>query len=127
VGAALPVVEFTITPDICEEYMTAVEADAHAYVLNGRPVAPPNVLAAYMTAALYQKCPPAQGIIMAEVEFDWHAPIWRDESTTVHLSGRIPDKFEKRERRYVRWNGEFQRADDGSTLATIINTFCVPE
>lgn len=127
IGAALPTVAFTITPDICQEYMTAVEADAGAYVLDGRPVAPPNVLAAYMTAALYQKYPPAQGIIMAEVEFDWCSPIWRDEAVKIHLSGRILDKFEKRGRRYVRWNGEFRRADGGLTIATITNTFCVPE
>jgi hypothetical protein len=126
IGTVLPKVEFTITPEIAEEYMTAVEADPALYVVDGRKAAPPNVLAVYMTAALYQKYPPIQGIIMAEVEFDWMHPIWRDEATRVHLSGRILEKFEKRGRRYVRWEGRFERAD-GTPLAGIRNTFCVPE
>jgi hypothetical protein len=125
IGVALPTIEFTITPEIIAEYMTAVEADEQLYVVDGRPVAPPNVVAVYMTSTVYQKYPPIQGIVMAEVEFDWLHPIWRDESTVVRLGGEIIEKFEKRGRPYVRWQGRFDRAD-GMPLATIRNAFSLP-
>lgn len=125
VGTDVASIEFDITPAIVEEYMSAVEAEKDLYTLDGRPVAPPNVLFVYMTGALYQKYPPIQGIVMAEADFRWHAPIWADETTRIRASGRITDKFEKRGRRYVQWSAEFSKAD-GSLVASLENAFHVP-
>lgn len=127
VGADVATVEFEITPEIVDEYMKAVEADESLYRLDGRPVAPPNVLFVYMTGALYQTYPPIQGIVMAEADFSWHAPVWADETTRIKASGRIADKYERRGRRYVRWNAEFRKADDDTLVASLVNAFHVPK
>ena len=126
VGAKMPEVSFTITPDIIDEYILAVEGDEKLYVVDGRKAAPPDVLCVYMTSTLYQKYPPIQGIIMCEVAFGYRHPIWRDENTEVRLSGEITEKFVKKERRFVKWKGRYKRAD-GTLLAEVENTFSVPE
>ena len=126
VGAKMPEVSFTITPGIIDEYIKAVEGDEKLYVVDGRKAAPPDVLCVYLTSTLYQKYPPIQGIIMCEVVFGYRHPIWRDESTEVRLSGEVTEKFIKKERRFVKWKGQYKRAD-GTLLAEIENTFSVPE
>ena len=126
VGAKMPEVSFTITPDIVEEYILAVEGDEKLYVVDGRRAAPPDILCVYMTSTLYQKYPPIQGIIMCEVAFGYHHPIWRDENTEVRLSGEVTGKFVKKARKFVQWNGRYKRAD-GTLLAEVENTFSVPE
>ncbi|MGE0658926.1 MAG: hypothetical protein AB7F36_02690 [Reyranellaceae bacterium] len=125
VGAALPELRFAITPAIVEEYFASVEADRSLYRLDGRQAAPPNVLFPYMTVPLYRKYPPIQGIVMAEVEFHWHNPIWADETADMVATGKVTEKFEKRGRRYVRWQADWKRAD-GTLMATMVNTFHVP-
>ena len=126
VGAKLKEVSFTITPEIIDEYILAVEGDAALYVVDGRKAAPPDVLCVYMTSTLYQKYPPIQGIIMCEVAFAYRHPIWRDEDTEVRLSGEVTKKFVKKERKFVKWKGRYKRAD-GTLLAEVENTFSVPE
>jgi hypothetical protein len=126
VGARLPEVTFTITPEIIDEYIQAVEGDEKLYLVDGRRAAPPDVLCVYMTSALYQKYPPIQGIIMCEVAFGYRHPIWRDENTEVRLSGAITGKFVKNERRFLKWRGRYRRAD-GTLLAEVENPFSVPE
>jgi hypothetical protein len=126
VGQVFQPVRFMITPEIVEEYARAVEADLAEYRLDGRPVSPPNVLFVYMTGVLYRTYPPIQGIVMIEADFRWHSPIFADESTVVVASGELTEKFEKRGRKYVRWSGEFRR-EDGTLLASLVNTFHVPE
>ena len=126
VGQKLNPVRFMITPEIVEEYARAVEADLGLYRLEGRSVAPPNVLFVYMTGVVYRTYPPIQGIVMIEADFRWHHPIYADETTEIVASGEIVEKFEKRGRRYIRWRGDFHRAD-GQLLSSLINTFHVPE
>lgn len=118
--------KFTITQDIVQEYFDAVDADRSLYVIDGRQAAAPSVFFPYMTCALYQTYPPIQGIVMAEADMEFHHPVWADEDTDVVVKGRIRDKFEKRGRRYVRWEAEFRRAD-GQLLTKLVNTFHVPE
>lgn len=125
-GKALGPVRFDITPEICDEYFDAVQSDRELYRLEGRQAAPPNVLLPYMTVPIYQSYPPNQGIVMAELDMRWHAPIWADETTPVVASGRVLRKFEKRGRRYVQWEASFAH-DGGPLLATLTNTFHVPE
>lgn len=126
VGRDLGETRFTITPGIVEEYFRAVDADKALYWIDGRQAAAPNVLFPYMTCALYRTYPPIQGIVMGEVEIEFHHPIWADEDTEVVATGRVVDKFEKKGRRYVRWEEEFRRGD-GQLLAKLANTFHVPE
>jgi len=125
-GAQLGPVSFDITPEIVQEYFTASQADPSLYVVDGRQAAAPNVILPYMTVPVYQTYPPIQGIVMAELEMNWHRPIWADETTRVTATGTIVSKFEKRGRKYVQWRGVF--ADDkGQPLAELLNTFHVPE
>lgn len=126
VGAKMKAVSFTITPEIIDEYIKAVEGDENLYMVDGRKAAPPDVLCVYMTSTLYQKYPPIQGIIMCEVAFGYRHPIWRDETTEVRLSGEVTEKFIKKERRFIKWKGRYERAD-GTLLAEVENTFSVPE
>lgn len=125
-GAELGPVRFEITPAIVEEYFDAVQADRALYQVDGRQAAPPNVLLPYMTVPVYQKYPPSQGIVMAELDMAWTKPIWADETTTVVATGRVLRKFEKRGRRYVQWEATFA-GGDGAAIATLTNTFHVPE
>ena len=126
IGKELGETRFSITPEIVEEYFRAVDAERALYVIDGRQAASPNVLFPYMTCALYLTYPPIQGIVMGEVEIEFHHPIWADETTEVVVHGRILDKFERKGRRYVSWEETFQRAD-GQRLAKLFNTFHVPE
>ena len=126
VGKDLGATRFAITPEIAEEYFLAVDSDKALYVIDGRQAAAPNVLFPYMTCALYLTYPPIQGIVMGEVEIEFHHPIWADETTQVVARGQILDKYERKGRRYVRWQEEFRRAD-GQLLAKLLNTFHVPE
>jgi hypothetical protein len=126
VGERLPLVRFTITPEIVEEYMTAIEADEALYRIGGRRVAPPNILSAYMTSTVYRRYPPIQGIIMISVAFAFHQPIWADEDTDIDYDGVVTAKFERRGRKYVQWKGEYRRAGDGALVATVENCFSVP-
>lgn len=125
-GATLPAVEFTVTPEIVEQYSAAVAADRNVYQLDGRAVAPPNVLAVYLLAVLYRQYPPIQGIILAKQTWRWHRPIWADEATRIVLDGRILETYERRGKAYVRWQARF--ADpDGETVATAENTVYLPQ
>jgi hypothetical protein len=125
-GRKLGPVRFDITPEICEDYFDAVLADRAHYRLDGRQAAPPTVLLPYMTVPIYRTYPPSQGIVMAEVDLEWSAPIWADEVTPVVATGRVLRKFEKRGRRYVQWEAAFARAD-GPVFARLTNTFHVAE
>ena len=125
-GARLDLVNFDITPAIVEEYFKAVDADPALYKVDGRQAAPPNIFLPYMTCVLYNKYPPIQGIVMGEVDFSWHQPVWADETTPVRASGKILRKFEKKGRRYIQWEGRFDRPD-GTQIASLVNTFHVPE
>jgi hypothetical protein len=125
-GKALGPVHFEITPEICQEYFDAVQSDRELYVVDGRQAAPPNVLLPYMTVAIYQTYPPNQGIVMAELDMRWQSPIWADEATLVVATGRVLKKFEKRGRRYIQWEATFAR-NGGPVLATLTNTFHIPE
>lgn len=126
VGAQTPEARFTITPAIIDEYIRAVEGDEKLYAVDGRRAAPPDVLCVYMTSTLYQKYPPIQGMIMCEVAFNYHHPIWRDEDTEVRMSGTITEKVVKKGRQFVKWKGRYVRAD-GTLLAEVENTVAVPE
>jgi hypothetical protein len=125
-GKALGPVRFDITPDICQEYFDSVQADRALYVIDGRQAAAPNVLLPYMTVPVYQTYPPNQGIVMAEVDMRWSAPVWADETTRVVATGRVLRKFEKRGRRYVQWEASFSR-EGGAEFARLTNTFHIPE
>jgi hypothetical protein len=126
IGARLPVMRFTITPEVIEEYISAIDSEPGLYELNGRPAAPPNVLAIYQLAILYRKYPPLQGIILTEQEWRWYSPIWADEETEIEADGEVMGRFERRGKNFIRWSAAFRRKD-GTLLATAVNTMCVPE
>lgn len=125
-GAALPPVEFTITPDIVAQYAESVAADADTFQIDGRPVAPPNVLAVYLLAVLYRRYPPIQGIILAKQTWHWKKPIWADEVTEIVADGRIVETYQKRGKGYVRWKADFADSN-GEIIATAENTVYLPQ
>lgn len=125
VGAPLPDMPFSLTPEIVEEYMTAVDADPALYVVDGRQAAAPNVLAVYLLAILYRGYPPTQGIILTDVSWHFRHPIWTDETTEIVGNGRVTERFERRGKHFIRWQGDFTR-DDGVALASAFNTMYVP-
>ncbi|MCZ6728730.1 MAG: MaoC family dehydratase [SAR324 cluster bacterium] len=125
VGVELPEMRFTITPDIVEEYITAVEGDPALYEVDGRRCAPPNVLAVYLLAVVYRKYPPIQGIILTDVSWRFHHPIWAGEDTAISCTGKVVEKFAKQGKHFVRWRARFHRAD-GILLASAQNTMYIP-
>jgi len=76
-GQSLGPITFDITPEICDEYFDSVQADRSLYILDGRQAASPTVLLPYMTVPIYQTYPPNQGIVMAELNMQWSAPLER--------------------------------------------------
>ncbi|MDB5041031.1 MAG: hypothetical protein JWN27_1757 [Candidatus Eremiobacteraeota bacterium] len=125
-GSLLPEMRFTISPEIVEEYLASIDADRSLYSLDGRAIAPPNVLFVYQLAVLYRKYPPIQGIILTEQTWDFHAPIWADETTEIVADGKIVERFEKRGKQFMRWSADF-RSSNGTKLATSTNTMYLPE
>ena len=125
VGTELPAMPFTVTPEIIDEYIAAVDADRSLYQIDGRPAAPPNVLAIYLLATIYRRYPPIQGIILTDVAWHFHHPIWADEDTYITACGRIEDKLERRGKHFVCWSASFRR-HDGQPLAEARNTMYVP-
>jgi hypothetical protein len=118
IGAEFPELRFTITPDIVQEYLSVISADAANYMIDGRQAAPPNVVAVYMMAVMYRKYPPQQGGIMIGNTFRFKHPIWADETTEVVGSGRLTEKYEKKGRKYVCYRVDFHRAD-GQPLSSV--------
>ena len=126
VGAALPELRFTITPDVIAEYVAAVDAHPSLLMHDGRPVAPPNVLDVYLMPAMYRRYPPIQGIVQAEVSWTWRHPIYADEATEIVVSGRIEERYQRRGKWFVVWSARFHRTD-GVLLAEAVNRIYVPE
>jgi hypothetical protein len=126
VGADLGELRFTITPEVVQEYMRVVDADPSLYVVAGRPAAPPHILCPFLMPVMYQRYPPIQGIIQADVTWSWHHPIYADEATEMVVTGRVIERYERNGRWFVRWTAEYRRAD-GTPVATATNRICVPE
>src|SRR5699024_12182300 len=127
VGAKLPEMNFSITPEINEEYLAAIdEQDADYYVYQGRPVCAPNVLSVYLLAVLYRRYPPIQGIVVYDQSWRWHNPIYADETTPLVAEGRVTDKYEKRGRKWLKFEAVFKK-EDGTIIAEAKHTLHLPE
>jgi len=125
VGAELPELRFTISPEIVSEYITAIDGDASVYTVDGRAAAPPNVLAVYLLAVLYRRFPPAQGIILAKQHWDFFTPIWADEDTEVVARGTVLRSEVRRDKNFLRWSAEFT-LPNGTPIAIAENELYVP-
>jgi hypothetical protein len=75
---------------------------------------------------LHQRYAPLNGIVMAGLTLALHAPRWRDEPTAIVSEGEILSKEERGGRRFVTWRAGYRR-EQGQPLATIDNTFVVPQ
>ena len=75
---------------------------------------------------LHRRYPPLPGIVMAGLSLALHAPLWRDEPTPIVSEGEILGTEERHGRRFVTWRAQYAR-QDGAALATITNTFLLPE
>lgn len=126
VGAELPAFTFTLTPDVVQEYASLIESKPDGYAFDGQRYAVPSVLSLYLMAVLYRKYPPAQGGIMASNKFWYVSPLAAGASTDIVASGQIVDKFEKRDRRYVRYSAEF-RTCEGKVIARAENLSTFPD
>ena len=126
IGAPLPELSFEITPEICQEYASAVGGDPNGYEVDGRRAALPTVLAVYLLAILYRKYHPQQGGILIDQKFNFFHPIWADETTAINAKGRVEDKFEKRGRKFIRWSADFT-TPAGQKFATAVNTIAFTE
>lgn len=125
VGGGLPELRFTVTPEIVDEYLAAIDANPALYEVDGRKVAPPNVLAVYLLAVLYRRFPPAQGIILAKQHWKFFQPIWADQATEMAATGSIESVDERRGKHFVRWSAHFTTVD-GTPVATAVNECYVP-
>ena len=125
VGERTGPLRFELEPAFIEEFISAAGIDADLYCVDGRAVAPPQVLTLFLMGTLHQRYAPLPGTVMADLALELHAPIWRDEATRIVSEGEVLDKAERRGRRYVTWRADYRR-EGGEDLARITNTFIVP-
>jgi len=125
VGERFGPLRFELEPTFIDEYIRASGIDESLYYIEGRAVAPPQVLTLFLMPTLHKRYPPLPGAVMATLEVELRNPIWRNEVTNVVSEGVIEEKFERRGRRYVTWSAEYRRAE-GTVLAKITNTFVAP-
>lgn len=126
IGATLPDMAFSITPEINTEYLEAIDEQGKNYSLNGRKVCAPNVLSVYLLAVLYRRYPPIQGIVVYDQLWKWRSPIFADETTDLIASGEVTEKFEKRGRKWLRFSAQFRKTD-GTIVAEANHTLHLPE
>lgn len=127
VGADLPRMEFSITPQIHAEYLAAIdETNAGYYQYAGREVCAPNVLSVYLLAVLYRRYPPIQGIVVYDQLWRWRNPIFADETTNLVAWGKVTEKFEKRDRKWLRFTAQFTKTD-GTPIADAHHTLHLPK
>ncbi|HBP27967.1 MAG: hypothetical protein ACTIKR_11425 [Advenella sp.] len=126
IGAELPDMAFSITPEINTEYLEAIDEQEKNYSLNGRNVCAPNVLSVYLLAVLYRRYPPIQGIVVYDQLWKWRSPIFADETTDLIASGKVTEKFEKRGRKWLRFSAQFRKTD-GTIVAEANHTLHLPE
>lgn len=125
IGERTGPLRFTLEPAFVEEYIAAADVDARLYRVDGREAAPPQVLTLFLMGTLHQRYAPLPGTVMAGLAMEFHAPIWRDESTGIVSEGEILAKESRRGRHYVTWRADYRR-EGGDRLANITNTFMVP-
>jgi hypothetical protein len=126
VGSRTGALHFVLEPDFVREYIEVTGIDASLYRFGGRPAAPPQILTLFLMGTLHRRYPPLPGIVMAGLSLALHAPLWRDEPTPIVSEGEILAKDERRGRRFVTWRAQYAR-ERGAALATITNTFLLPE
>ncbi|WP_029583021.1 hypothetical protein [Bradyrhizobium sp. URHD0069] len=124
VGTRLPAVHFTVTRAIVVDYCAAIGWKVMP-TRDGRPLAPTTVLTLYQTAILYRRFLPPQGVILREQEWWWKGLVWADEDTTVEADGEVVDRFERRQKQYVKWAVEF-RTNEGRPIASSLCTLYIP-
>lgn len=125
VGARTGPLRFTLEPGFIDEFIEASGVDASLYRVGGRAAAPPQVLALFLMATLHQRYAPQPATVMAGLDMEFHAPIWRDEATDLVSEGEVLAKDSRRGRNFVTWRAEFRRAS-GERVARIANTFVAP-
>lgn len=116
VGAPFAELVFEITPDICNEYAIAVTGRSDGYLIGNRRAAIPSIFGLYLNAVLLRMYYPPHGV-MVDTRFRFHLPVWADETTWVRATGRIDEKFEKRNRKYMKWSAEFIGRNDNMILS----------
>ena len=125
VGERIGPLRFTLDPAFVEEYIEAAGVDAGLYRIDGRDAAPPQVLTLFLMGTLHQRYAPLPGTVMAGLTMEFHAPIWRNESTGIVSEGEILAKESRHGRYYVTWRADYRR-EAGDRLARITNIFMVP-
>jgi hypothetical protein len=126
VGSRTGELKFVLDPAFVDEYIDVTGIDQSLYHVAGRSVVPPQILTLYLMATLHRRYVPRAGIVMAGLTLAMHAPIWRDGPISIVSEGVILSKGERGARRFITWQAAY-RSDDGRCLATIDNTFVVPE
>lgn len=126
IGARTGPLEFTLEPAFVDEFIAATGVDETLYRVDGRDAAPPQVLSLFLMGTLHRRYPPLPGTVMADLELELHAPIWRDEATRIVSEGEILARAERKGRRFVTWRAEYRR-EGSELLASITNTFVVPQ
>jgi len=126
VGSRTGELRFVLEPEFVTEYIEAAGIDPSIYFVACRPAVPPQILSLYLMGTLHRRYAPRSGIVMAGLTLSVHAPMWRDEPTAIVSEGEILSKEERRARRFITWRAEYRR-EQGEPLATIDNTFLIPE
>lgn len=126
VGSRTGEMRFLLEPEFVDEYIAAAAIDESLYRVAGRPTVPPQILTLYLMGTLHRRYPPLPGIVMARLTLALHGPLWRGETKIICCEGEILSKEERGTRHFIRWQAEY-REEHGPRLATITNTFLIPD
>jgi acyl dehydratase len=103
-------------------YMRIVAAQGRApdgEPLDGVVVASPTLAAVHIFRAYYAAYPPSPGRLHAAVEFSFLRPWTVGASITVN--GVVTDKYEKRGRRYVRFELSFSDGEGNELTRALVD------
>lgn len=126
VGSRTGELRFELEPAFVDDYIQAAGIDASLYKVDGRSVVPPQILTLFLMGTLHRLYAPIPGLLMAGITLELRAPIWRDAAAAIVSEGEILSKEERGARRFITWRADY-RHERGRSLATITNTFVIPE
>lgn len=111
IGTESGTVEIDLTDAIVDEFLAAMEVDEPLFtkgaVESGKRLAPPHLAPKLSLYPLYGKYIDGElgGAVFAKQTFTFHAPAW--VGTKVRGRAKIVDKYERRGKNFVVFEGEF--------------------
>lgn len=119
VGESIGPIEYVITEDKAQEHHEAIEATHPRFVDGDSDLVEPSILASAEYAAFDAEYPGPNVGIHTDHTFEFYAPV--RVGMKLHVEGEVTDKYEKRERKYVDSQVDFED-EDGEPVGRAIRS-----